>query len=250
MNAPAVRATIDRRILLNYRVDPDVLAAAVPPPFRPLVVHGYGIAGVCMIRLRHVRPVGMPRWAGLTSENAAHRVAVEWDVDDGPMTGVYIPRRDTSSRLTTMIGGRAFPGAHQLADFDVEEHDGRYRVALASRDGRLRIAVAAHTAGSLMPGSVFGIVEGASRFFRGAPVGYSATSDDGRFDGVELHAEGWNFEPLHVDDVSSTFFDDIGRFPRGSATVDSAFLMRSLATTWQPRPTVVAQQPDRPHAPS
>jgi uncharacterized protein DUF2071 len=236
--APTVRSSIDRRLLLNYRVDPDVVAATLPSPFRPLLVHGYGVAGICLIRLRDVRPVGVPRWVGVTSENAAHRVAVEWDGEAGTVAGVYIPRRDTSSRLTTMLGGRAFPGVHQRAHFDVDEGDGQYRIALASRDGSVRVAVAARVAGGVMPGSVFGTVDEASRFFRYAPVGYSATADDTRLDGVELETDDWNIEPLQVDDASSTFFDDVDRFPPGTAILDSAFLMRGLAATWHPKPTL------------
>ncbi len=34
-----------------------------------------------------------PRRLGLRSENAAPRIAVEWDDATGPRTGVYIPRR-------------------------------------------------------------------------------------------------------------------------------------------------------------
>ncbi|MEA2492488.1 MAG: hypothetical protein QOJ29_399 [Thermoleophilaceae bacterium] len=36
---------------------------------------------------------------GLRSENASHRIAVEWDTAVGIRTGVYIPRRDTGSGL-------------------------------------------------------------------------------------------------------------------------------------------------------
>ncbi len=240
MRAPTLRASIDRRILLNYRVDADVLARVLPHPFRPLVVRGFGVAGVCLIRLRAVRPAGLPEWVGLTSENAAHRVAVEWDGAQGPVAGVYVPRRDTSSHLATLLGGRAFPGAQHLARFDVEARDGRYRVAVESRDGSVGIVVAAHLAADVMPGSLFGTIDEASQFFRSAPVAYAATSCDTRFDGVELATEGWGMEPLHVDEVSSTFFDDMARFPAGSARVDSAFLMRGLDTTWRPQPTVDA----------
>ena len=34
MFVPLIRGLIDRRILANYRVDPEVLAAKVPAPFR------------------------------------------------------------------------------------------------------------------------------------------------------------------------------------------------------------------------
>jgi hypothetical protein len=33
--APAVRAVMQRRMLVNYRVDSGVLAALLPAPFRP-----------------------------------------------------------------------------------------------------------------------------------------------------------------------------------------------------------------------
>src|SRR5262245_27551333 len=79
MKLPAIRGLIDRRILANYRVDPAVLASHIPAPFRPKIVNGWGIAGICLIRLAQIRPAGLPQWLGVTSENAAHRVAVEWE---------------------------------------------------------------------------------------------------------------------------------------------------------------------------
>ena len=80
MKLPVVRGTIDRRILANYRIDPIVMGAVLPQPFRPKIVNGFGIGGICLIRLKSIRPRYFPfRW-GFGSENAAHRIAVEWDV--------------------------------------------------------------------------------------------------------------------------------------------------------------------------
>lgn len=238
--APTMRATIQRRLLVNYRVAPEALAAVVPPPFRPVLVGGYGVAGICLIRLGNLRPAGLPQVLGLTSENAAHRVAVEWDTADGPVTGVYIPRRDTSSRLAVALGGRAFPGRHHLARFDVEERDGSFRIELASRDGQARVRVDARQAQAVMAGSVFGRVEEASAFFRCAPVGYAATPTAGVFDGVALTASRWAIEPLELRKVRSSFFEDPSRFPEGTAVVDSAFLMTDLDSTWHAQPTLAA----------
>src|SRR5215469_13094295 len=107
-----VSAVIDRRILINYRVDPTVAQALVPAPFSPVIVGGAAIAGICLIRLSKIRPDGVPRVAGLTSENAAHRFAVQLDSPGGPVPCVYVPRRDTNALLPAMIGGRLFPGWH------------------------------------------------------------------------------------------------------------------------------------------
>jgi hypothetical protein len=242
VKTPTIRATIERRILVNYRVDPDALARVLPKPFRPALVGDSGIAGICLIRLGAIRPAGLPAAVGVTSENAAHRLAVEWDTADGPVTGVYIPRRDTSSRLGALLGGRLFPGWQHRARFQVEEAGGSYRVEMSSRDGDVQIAVGAHRSALVTPGSVFGTLYQASRFFRCAPVGYAATPDAGVFDGVALTAEGWAIQPLHLDDVRSSFFEDPGRFPPGTATPDSAFLMAGLDTSWRAEPALVASQ--------
>src|SRR5579862_8383869 len=106
---PVIVGTIQRRLLINYRVDPEALESFLPSPFRPQLVDGIGMAGICLIRLGHLRPAGLPHRLGVTTENAAHRIAVEWDGPDGPVSGVYIPRRDTSSQLTALLGGRLFP---------------------------------------------------------------------------------------------------------------------------------------------
>src|SRR5688500_5735928 len=79
MRLPVVRGVIDRRILVNYRVDPSVLTPHLPAPFRPKVIHGVGMVGICLIRLKGVRPTFLPSWLGFSSENAADRTAVEWD---------------------------------------------------------------------------------------------------------------------------------------------------------------------------
>jgi hypothetical protein len=231
MRLPAISATIRRRILVNYRVPPEALAAMLPAPFRPHLVDGHGIAGICLIRLGQVRPAGFPPALGITTENAAHRMAVEWDTPEGPVTGVYIPRRHSSSRLTVLVGGRAFPGRHDLACFHVSEGDGSYAVEMSSSD--LAVRMAAHRAGTPMPGSIFATIDQASAFFRDAPVGFSATPARGIYDGVELTTDGWAMTPLHIDEVRSTMFDDIG-------VPDSAFLMAGLTTTWCPLPQLVA----------
>ena len=64
MQIPVIRGVIDRRILVNYRVDAAVLARLLPAPFRPKLVNGAGMAGVCLIRLRDIRPRFLPRWLG------------------------------------------------------------------------------------------------------------------------------------------------------------------------------------------
>ena len=76
MRFPKVHGVIRRRLLVNFRVDPAVIQQYLPPPFRPKLQEGHAIAGVCLIRLEDIRPHGVPQILGLSSENAAHRVAL------------------------------------------------------------------------------------------------------------------------------------------------------------------------------
>ena len=235
MKIPVVRGVIDRRILVNFRVDPEVLARVLPSPFRPKLANGAGMAGVCLIRLKHIRPRFFPAFLGISSENAAHRIAVEWDQDGKQGEGVFIPRRDTSSRLNTLVGGSLFPGEHHHARFRVEERDEHYRVVLDSDDGRTHLAVEGHIAPELPETSVFDSLPEASAFFERGSLGYSVTGQPGRFDGLELRSLTWEVQPLAVEKVESSYFEDRALFPAGSVTFDSALLMRGIDHEWHGR---------------
>jgi uncharacterized protein DUF2071 len=233
MRLPLIRGVIDRRILVNYRVDPSVLAAIVPPPFRPQVVRGFGLAGICLIRLNSIRPRGYPRRLGLESENAAHRVAVEWDQAGQVRRGVYVLRRDTNSRLNALVGGRIFPGVHHFGKFRVREDGMRFAVEFRSTDSRVWMDVAGEVSDRWPCDSVFSSLAEASSFFRGGSLGYSPAREPGRFEGLELRCYSWDVKPLAIERVQSSLFDDSTRFPPGSVAPDCALVMRGVEHEWQ-----------------
>src|SRR5262245_8421339 len=177
MKIPVVRGVIDRRILVNYRVDPTVLAPLLPAPFRPKVTHGVGMVGICLIRLKKVRPTFLPSWLGIASENAAHRTAVEWDESGHAREGVFVRRRDSNSWLNSLAGGRLFPGIHHHARFTVKESVDCFEAALCSDDGVTTMLVRGRRADQLPASSVFDSLEEASAFFQAGSLGYSATPD-------------------------------------------------------------------------
>ena len=85
MRLSSVRGLIRRRILVNFRVDPGVVMNRLPAPFEPMRVRGHALVGICLIRLKQIRPRGLPATLGVSSENAAHRIAVEWNAEDGAL---------------------------------------------------------------------------------------------------------------------------------------------------------------------
>jgi hypothetical protein len=229
---PVIRGIIDRRILVNYRVAPQALAPILPKRFRPKLVNGFAMAGVCLIRLKQLRPRFMPSILGLSSENAAHRIAVEWEQDGEQKEGVFIPRRDTSSWVNARFGGRLFPGAHHRATFDVAEQDERYRIVLDSDDRKTHLLVEGRSGTELSQGSVFGSLQEASAFFQRGALGYSVTAKPGEFDGLELRSKNWQVAPLAIEKVESSFFENRSLFPAGSVQFDCALLMRGIDHEW------------------
>jgi hypothetical protein len=232
MRIPVVRGVIDRRILVNYHVDPAVLAPLLPAPFRPRVVHGVGMAGICLIRLKKVRPRFLPSWLGLSSENAAYRIAVEWDDNGAVRQGVFVPRRETSSWLNALGGGWLFPGLHHHARFTVRETADDFQVAVHSDDGVTSLSVRGRRADRLPASSVFRSWEEASDFFQGGSLGLSPTRDPSRFQGLELRCRAWRVEPMVVEEVRSSYFEDESLFPKGSLEFDCALLMRGVEHEW------------------
>lgn len=232
MKIPTIKGLIDRRILINFQVDKEVVANFLPAPFRPKLVNDKAIVGICLIRLKEIRPKGLPKMVGISSENAAHRIAVEWPEGNEIKEGVYIPRRDTSSKLNSLAGGNIFPGVHALADFKVEENNGNYSVSFKSEDGTF-LSIEAQETEIWNKESIFQNLDCASEFFQRGSVGYSPDKSGNTFDGLKLDTEIWEVSPLKVNQVRSSFFEDESIFPKGSVKFDNALLMKSIEHEWK-----------------
>lgn len=240
MKIPVIEGVIRRRILLNYRVDPEVVQKILPANFQPKLVDGYAIAGICLIRLEEIRPKRMPAMLGFSSENSAHRVAVEWnDERENLKEGVFVPRRDTDSRLTALAGGRIFPGVHHFSKFTVSDEDQKIsmRVDVSNNDDPL-VDLEVRETDMFPTGSVFSSLEEASKFFESGCIGYSSRPDGCTLDGLLLEVPDWEVSALAVDSVRSIYFDDQDIFPSESIEFDHALLMRDIAHEWHSEPSM------------
>lgn len=219
-----VRSHIRRRLLIGYRMDPALAAGMLPAGFRPQVVDDSAVAGVCVLGLESIRPAWWPAALGLRAENAAHRMAVEWDDAGSVRTGVFIFRRHSSSLVPVLLGGRMFPGVHERARFTRREGDGRFAMTMAARGESLSVDVAV---GDTWTSTLFPNIEAVSEFYRRGRVGWSL-GRDGSPEAVELQADGWRIEPATLIGLESSFFDAL---PAGAAVFDHAVVMRDLDIT-------------------
>jgi len=229
MKIPIIKGVIDRRILINYQIDEDVLNNYLPKPFKPKLVKGKGIAGICLIRLKEIRPKGLPKQIGISSENGAHRIAVEWEENGAIKEGVFVPRRDTSSKLNSIAGGTLFPGIHHLAKFSVNESAKNYEVSFKSDDDTFASIKAKQTE-KWNSESVFDDLNCVSDFFKNGSIGYSPDKND--YEGLELKTYNWEVSMLEVESVQSSFFQNKNIFPEGSVKFDNALLMKNIEHEW------------------
>lgn len=233
MKIPILEGVIKRRMLINFRVDPEIMQRFLPAPFRPKLHANFAIAGICLIRLEHIRPRGLPDPLGFSSENAAHRIAVEWDDPSGQsQEGVFIPRRDTGSLLNHLTGGRLFSGEHHLAKFLIVEEGDRIDFSMKSRDEEVAVRVQGRESSVLPLDSCFASLDESSTFFECGSLGYSVTRNSCRLDGLRLKTLDWQVQALEVEKVESSFFSDTANFPAGSAIFDHALIMRNIRHEW------------------
>ena len=238
MNIPTLSGTIRRRILVNFRADSAVIQSKLPPPFRPKRHQNHAIVGICLIRLENIKPTAFFMPLGLSSESAAHRIAVVWDDENGTtQEGVFIPRRDTGSLVNHLVGGRLFPGQHHLASFHVDAHtnaaaETTIDFQMQSQDGSVQIKLKGATRPQLPAASCFTSLAEASAFFEGGSVGYSVRSDSDHLDGLRLQTKTWQVEALEVSSVYSSYYGDETQFPKGSVVFDHALLMQNIEHEW------------------
>lgn len=222
---PVLEGVIARRVLLNFRAEPDAVRRLVPAPLEIVEVNGAAVVGICLIRLEQLRPKGLPHEIGMASENMAHRVAIRFPTENGMKDGVFIWRRETDLSLLTFLGGRLFPGVHHAAKFHVAQDAGSLEMEVQTKRGEADVWFRAKIAPAWKPTGTFATLAEASRFFERGDCGFSCALREGTLEGIQLRTLRWEMKPLEVEAVRSAFF-------KGLAEFDSALLMRGVPHEW------------------
>jgi hypothetical protein len=233
MDLPVLNGVIDRRILVNYRVRPDIVKALLPPHLQPIIINGYASAGICLLRLKNIGVKYSPSFLRITSENAAHRFLAKYKDAGKEVYGVYIPRRDTDSMLNVLLAGKFFSWPHYRASFKIQEANGNYSLKMESNDLTTRLQVHVSLTQAFPSDSMFDSVVHASECFQNCPVGVSPSTVPNSFKTIELKTKTWEVKPLHVHELQSSFFDNTSLFPGDCIHFDNALLMEGIEHEWR-----------------
>lgn len=252
MKLPIIRGVVRRRLLVNFRVDADVMGSWLPAPFEPMLHRGWAVAGVCLIRVEQM-PRSLARFGrGIGSENAAHRVAVRWTEGSVVHEGVYVCSSHTDSFLGQLARSGVLPGEQLRARFQVLDDGREIGLSMRSANRSVIVELAGHATAAMPSSSIFKSIREASQFFERGSVGYAPAHGGRGFEGVAAQAPHWAVHPLAVTHVRSSFFDDGTRFPSGSVEFDHALVMRDIEHVWRGLPELarersgpVSQEPAR-----
>ncbi len=234
MRLPPISGVIERRLVVAYRVDPDRAAELLPHPLRPRTIGDAAVAAISLVRLGQLRPGRVPRWVGLHSENAVHRIAVEWDSGATRHEGLYVLRRDSDSLADLALGGRLYRGAYRRARFRVEESATTVHLVCSAADGAMDLEVAVHVSDRFRGSALFTDATQAARFFDDPADPADRPRETPA--GPQLVTPPWRIEPVAVDTARSSVFDDPERFPAGAAEVDCAVLARRVTLVGKAAP--------------
>ncbi|MEZ4829135.1 MAG: DUF2071 domain-containing protein [Bacteroidia bacterium] len=247
MKIPALSGLIQRRILINYRVEPAVLRKLLPAPFEPRLFGNYGIAGICFFDLSQLRIKGLPLSPCISAQIVSHRIAVNWEESGIKKEGLYITQRDTSSTLVHFSGGRFFPSEYSLTGMKFRESFGYYELHLG---GHHPTSFLAKESADFAEGSVFSGLPAAASLFAQNSMEYAPRYENMVFDGIAFRASRHKVQPLHICQMRSSFFENEENFPRGSVFFDHALLMKNIRSEWIALPEMLAPKPSRFLAPA
>lgn len=233
---PTLEGLIARRVLLNFWVDAAVARRLVPAPLEVATHNGLAVAGVCLLRLEHVRPRGMPVALGIASENMAHRIAIRYPTRAGWREGVFIWRRETDCGLLVQLGGRLFPGVHRRAEFRVRDDGAVLDFDVSTEGHEADVRFYAGQGATWTRSALFASLDEVSSFFARGDCGFSCSADEHSLEGLRLRPGKWGMAPLAVDAVHAAFYADPRRFPPGSVGFDGAVLMSGIPHQWEEVP--------------
>jgi hypothetical protein len=203
---PLGRRPVQSRVLVVYRLDPQVVQTYLPDGLLPRVVSGYAIAAACYTRLG-----GTALFRDSGTDHLAYRFAVQRE--DG-VEAAWIPRRETSSWFEARCGA-FMRGEYGKSSFEVKED--ALSIELSVAEGDSEHFYLRGEAGGFPQGSVFPTAHALEHFLGDEIVRpYDPIAPEA--DELDL-AESVAAEPLAIFEVRSPFFEQAGL----EAQLDSAW---------------------------
>ncbi|MHB0957569.1 MAG: hypothetical protein ACYC0X_26110 [Pirellulaceae bacterium] len=219
---------VDRRVLILYRVVPEVLSEALPWGVRALEIHGRAVAGIAFARHRMAKSRLLPARL-VSSHTASHFVVVTGSQQSGGRDAALVTRCDCSSRFRLWIGGRPI---YHHARFRVVEERESLELVGDSDDRAMHLSLRAHVVRNLPHGSIFRTPGQAMEFLRACAGELDLTLGGAVEMDTSETGRRLRLQPLKVERLESSIFENLRRGALERVEFDSAYWVRDDEFAW------------------
>jgi uncharacterized protein DUF2071 len=227
-----VRTVFRRCLLVNFAVEPSLLAGALPPSIEPDVHKGRAFLSVVVGQMERMRPAGVPRALGITYNQIVYRAVVRCSGE----RGVHFLRSDADSRMMSAFGNLMSFFRFHRSLIAFRSHDGvlDLDVTTSSRiPGDIHATFTVGAPSSTLPGtSAFSTVEEAKHWLVELFVAFDRTPGSANIDLVRIRRGEWDVRV--VEDLRGDYgFMTAGApFTPETARLDSIFLVGDVPYYW------------------
>ena len=248
----SMRTVFQDLLLLTFAVDPDGLAALLPPPVHPYVRDGTAYISIVVGNMRGMRPGPVPEFLGTNYYQIVYRAVVKLVEKDGKeRPGVFFLRSDGNDPVMSYFGNRLtefrfhYFRTGAIAMFR-RESDLLVSVQSADRGGDL----VAHLtdlgpAQSLPPAAGFTSVADEKETLVQLFHAYAHDPRLGVVYDLEIERGEWDLRRLRMEDYFSAFFEEA---PFTDARLVSGVYIGECGYVWKPMVAIpagrlIARQP-------
>jgi hypothetical protein len=202
--------------LVQWSLDPEEAARALPPPLVPRRIAGRALVSLVHVHLRRMRPAFLPGLFAFSYRQVAFRLLVDDQAlaPEAPGRGAFFVRTFTDRPLLARASGLLTPYRLSLAELEVDPR------GLALHEERRRLSYRKAVIGAEVPApGLFGSWAEARAAVGGLDLEY-ALAPGGEIWRTRMECPGWPLEPLPLAGFTTDFFE--------SARLECAFRVATV----------------------
>jgi len=174
-----------------------------------------------------MRPLGCPKWLGMSYRHVAYRIPVRFKPADGePVEGLYFLRSDADSSLMVRFGNLLTDFQFHKCQVEIEESQSRMALTVLSEDAPARATLDSAVEPQLSTGSPFTDLAEAKQFLKYKPAGISVGRSDVSVIRIVRDESAWKSALVHVDEAHFKFLDPF------DATLEVCYTVDPICYRW------------------
>jgi len=215
--------------LVNFGMEPDLLASLLPSPITPDVHNNEAFLSIVISDLRDMRPTFLPKGLGFNFAQIVYRAIVTCNGE----RGVHFLRSDADNRIMCLTGNLFSFFHFNHAKISYFRNQDQHCIDVKTRDGVADISAEygiQKSTNETPASSVFSSLEDAKHFFAELYVAFSTLP--GYTTAVRIDRTNWDVSFVSDKKATYSFMNGSSYFPKGSTRLDSIFYVEDLFYHW------------------